>query len=81
MTFGEKLKICRTALSLTQERTAQMLEVSIRTVQAWEKDLYLPKTNKLMVIERVLRVPFGYLLDDRLVFSIENGILRVRKGD
>ena len=45
--FSEYLKEKRTAANLTQEKLAELIGVSLNSVQSWESGKYKPKKSKL----------------------------------
>lgn len=59
MTYGERIKRERERRRLTQERLAELLEVSRQAVSKWEMDLSRPARGKLARLSEVLEIPEG----------------------
>ena len=53
-TIGDRIGERRAALGLSQEKAAQQLKVSWKTVASWEKGDTDPKGNDLDAVERWL---------------------------
>jgi len=66
MTTGMKIAEARKRAGLTQAAVAEKLEVSFQAVSAWERDEYLPDTDKLIRLAGVLDVSVSYLLEDKV---------------
>ena len=64
MTFGEKVKVARSAQKLSQVELAKKIGVSDRAVYAYEKQGAMPKPHVLGKIAEVLDVSVRYLIDD-----------------
>lgn len=60
MTLGEKLKDLRKSKGYSQEKTAELLNVSRQAVTKWENDTGIPDIDNLVSISRL----FGVSLDD-----------------
>lgn len=61
--FGKRLKMFRTAMSLTQKELAEKLAVSEQAVSKWEKGACLPDVYNLKLLGQVLKVSTDCLLD------------------
>lgn len=66
MTIGERIRIRRARLGLTQAQVAELLNVSFQSVSSWERDEYLPESDKLVALARALRTGVGALMDEAL---------------
>ena len=64
MTFGEKLFELRSDAGLSQDRLAEMLEVSRQSVSKWERDEAMPDTDKIVLISKIFSVSTDSLLKD-----------------
>lgn len=64
MTFGEKLHKLRAREGLSQERLAELLDVSRQAVSKWERDETMPETEKVVRISEHFSVTTDYLLKD-----------------
>lgn len=64
MTLGEKIKKARKIRGLTQTQLAEKINVSIRTVKAYENNDQQPRQGNLYMIARVLKVSIKYLTDE-----------------
>jgi transcriptional regulator with XRE-family HTH domain len=64
MTFGEKLQKLRLREGMSQERLAELLDVSRQAVSRWERDETMPETEKIVRISDYFQVTTDYLLKD-----------------
>jgi transcriptional regulator with XRE-family HTH domain len=62
MKVAENLKKLREILGLTQEEMAQLLGVSLRAYQAYEKGSMEPKVGKLEMLAKKYRVNLNWLI-------------------
>lgn len=65
MTLGEKLQKLRRERGLSQDRLAELLEVSRQAVSKWERDEAVPETEKVIRLSEIFSVSIDYLLKDR----------------
>src|SRR5262245_39211850 len=61
MAFAEQLKAAREARKLTQTRLAELLDVSPRVYNRWEKGLATPHFDTVVKIADILRVSLDEL--------------------
>ena len=54
MTTGMRIAEARKRAGLTQAKVAEKMDVSFQAVSAWERDEYLPDTDKLARLAEVL---------------------------
>lgn len=66
MTFGEKLLKLRSDAGLSQDKLAEMLEVSRQSVSKWERDEAMPDTDKIVLISKIFSVSTDSLLKDEI---------------
>jgi len=78
MGFSENLKMIRNERNMTQEKLAELLNVSRQAVSKWESGSGHPETEKLLVISKELGVSLDYLLLDHEI--IENGNEKEQKA-
>ncbi len=64
MTLGEKIKEIRKKFGYTQEKFAELLNVSRQAVTKWETDAGLPDTENLKQISKIFGVSIDSLLDN-----------------
>lgn len=64
MTFGEKLQKLRAREGMSQDRLAELLDVSRQAVSRWERDETMPETEKVVRISDCFHVTTDYLLKD-----------------
>ena len=64
MTFGEKLQKLRAREGISQDRLAELLDVSRQAVSRWERDETMPETEKVIRISDCFHVTTDYLLKD-----------------
>ena len=68
MTLGEKLKLARKQIGLSQEQLAMKINVSRSAIAKWETDKGIPDVENLKQIAQILNVSIDYLLDDNQSF-------------
>lgn len=64
MTFGEKIKVARNILGLSQEQLAEALNISRSTVAKWENNIGFPDISNLKSISKLLNMSIDSLLDE-----------------
>jgi transcriptional regulator with XRE-family HTH domain len=64
LTFGEKLQKLRAREGMSQDRLAELLDVSRQAVSRWERDETMPETEKVVRISDCFHVTIDYLLKD-----------------
>lgn len=75
--FGQRLKTLRKSKGLTQEKLAEILDLSYMTIRRWEADKIVPRMNEIKAIAHALGVPDSDLLDDNSTQS-HDWVLTVR---
>ena len=63
MTFGEKLRTIRKEQHITQEKLAELLNVSTQSISGWECGKNYPSADRLEYIAEALNTSVGYLMD------------------
>ena len=66
MSIGTNIRSLREEKKLTQEKLAEMVDVTFQAVSAWERDIYLPETDKLIRLAEALDVSLSAIVDDRI---------------
>ena len=75
MSIGSNIKALRTGRQLTQEKLAEMMDVSFQAVSSWERDEYNPTIENLMQMTRIFNVSASAILEDRQgTFKTKNAI-------
>ena len=64
MTFSEKVKTARLELGLTQTQLAEKVDISLRTVTAYEKGEKSPRAGTMLRLAKALGVSVKFLSDD-----------------
>ena len=64
MSIGSKIYQKRKQLDMTQNQLAEAVGVSFQAVSAWERDEYLPDTQKLLDIAKALLTTAAFLLEE-----------------
>lgn len=62
MEFREKLQNLRKSQGMSQEKLAELLNVSRQAVSKWESGQGYPETEKLIKISEMFNVSLDYLL-------------------
>ena len=63
MTLGEKIKNIRKRFGLSQEKLAEILNVSRQAITKWESDGGFPDTANLVEISKIFGVTIDYLIN------------------
>lgn len=61
---GQRIRLRRTILHITQQQLADMLGLTFQQVQKYEKGMNRVGASRLWDISRVLEVPMGFFFDD-----------------
>ena len=64
MTFSEKVKTARLELGLTQTQLAEKVDISLRTVTAYEKGKKSPRAGTMLRLAKALGVSVKFLSND-----------------
>ena len=78
MSFGTKLKLCRSALGLSQQELADIVGSTKQIVSLYEKDERVPKVTTAAKYADAVRVPLKYLLCGETVESDLTAVIRNR---
>ena len=62
--LGNKLKLKRLALGLTQTKVAKAINVTFQQIQKYEKGTNGVSSNRLMQLSQFLKVPIIYFFED-----------------
>ena len=62
--LGNKLKLRRLALGLTQTKVAKAINVTFQQIQKYEKGTNGVSSNRLMQLSQFLKVPIIYFFED-----------------
>ena len=67
--LGNKLKLRRLALGLTQTKVAKAINVTFQQIQKYEKGTNGVSSNRLMQLSQFLKVPIIYFFEDYKEFT------------
>lgn len=70
MTLGNKIKELRTKNKLTQQRLADLLYVSDKTISSWECDRTIPDLNILFKLSNILNADILYFIDESSINNL-----------
>ena len=70
--LGNKLKLRRLALGLTQTKVAKAINVTFQQIQKYEKGTNGVSSNRLMQLSQFLKVPIIYFFEDYKDFKDVN---------
>ena len=76
--FAERLRETRTARGLTQTRLAEILEVSPRVYNRWERGAAVPRLDTLVKIAEILEVSLDELVGRK---EPDHDTLRIRNPE
>lgn len=65
MTLGEKIKACRQAAGMSQEKVAELVGVSRQAVTKWEANQSAPNTENLFKLAEIFGTTVDFLLTSR----------------
>ena len=63
MTIGEKIRIHRDKMSLSQEKLAEKLGVTRQSISKWESNRTYPEMSKIITLSKLFEVNVEYLLN------------------
>lgn len=72
MTTGDKLALLREKKGITQEKLAEILNVSRQSVSRWETNISFPETDKLIKLSRLFECSVDFLLSEDYQENEEN---------
>ena len=72
--LGNKLKLRRLALGLTQTKVAKAINVTFQQIQKYEKGTNGVSSNRLMQLSSYLKVPITYFFEDFRNFNDNKNI-------
>ena len=73
MKFGEKLRIARIALNMSQTELAQKAGITERSIYSYEQTGKLPRSTTIKQLAQALNVPVTYLMDEDETDKSKNG--------
>ena len=79
--LGNKLKLRRLALGLTQTKVAKAINVTFQQIQKYEKGTNGVSSNRLMQLSQFLKVPIIYFFEDFKEFKDINSSEEVNNDD
>lgn len=65
MRIGTNIKRLREEKGLTQEKLAEMLDVTFQAVSSWERDEYRPEFDTFVRLTEILEVPATEIIEDK----------------
>ena len=91
MSIGSRIYERRKELGFTQNDLAEAVNVSFQAVSSWERDEYLPETDKLQQIAKALNTKISWLMEEDgakphrwelhyAMFSVDHMLSKVRKN-
>ena len=69
MKLSEKIIALRKASGMTQEKLAEICNVSRQSISKWEADIALPEIEKLLILGKTFHVSLDVLLKDELALN------------
>lgn len=89
MSIGSQIIARRKQIGMTQQTLAEKLDVSFQAVSAWEREEYLPETEKLKPLATALNTTVSFLMEESAssivnwelhdaMFSVDNMLRRVQ---
>ena len=76
--FAQRLREIRSARGLTQARLAELLEVSPRVYNRWERDAAIPRLDTLVKIAETLEVSLDELVGRK---ELDGDVLKIRNPE
>ena len=70
--LGNKLKLRRLALGLTQTKVAKAINVTFQQIQKYEKGTNGVSSSRLLQLANFLKVPITYFYEDYMDYKAEN---------
>src|SRR6056300_1828146 len=72
--LGNKLKLRRLALGLTQTKVAKAINVTFQQIQKYEKGTNGVSSIRILQLSNYLKVPISYFFDDTLNDQNQNNL-------
>ena len=72
--LGNKLKLRRLALGLTQTKVAKAINVTFQQIQKYEKGTNGVSSSRLMQLANFLKVPITYFYEDFPSYKVDGSI-------
>lgn len=69
---GNRIRLRRTILHITQQQMAEMLGLTFQQIQKYEKGMNRVGASRLWDISRVLEVPMGFFFEDMEADVVKN---------
>ena len=79
--LGNKLKLRRLALGLTQTKVAKAINVTFQQIQKYEKGTNGVSSNRLMQLSQFLKVPIVYFYEDYKGYKDDKEKMEDHTGD
>ena len=76
--LGNKLKLRRLALGLTQTKVAKAINVTFQQIQKYEKGTNGVSSTRLLQLSNYLKVPINYFFEDYSEYLINSD--RIKEG-
>ena len=77
-TFGQRLKELRKSRGISQERLAELLDLSIMTIRRWEWGEHSPRMDEVQSLARALHISPDELLNPE---SSNDWVLTIKTAD
>ena len=75
--LGNKLKLRRLALGLTQTKVAKAINVTFQQIQKYEKGTNGVSSIRLLQLSNYLKVPINYFFEDFSEYLVKTSIKRL----
>ena len=79
--LGNKLKLRRLALGLTQTKVAKAINVTFQQIQKYEKGTNGVSSSRLLQLSQFLKVPIVYFYEDYKGYKDDKSVIDDYSGD
>ena len=70
MSFAENLRQIREEKNISQEKLAELLDVSRQAVSKWEQGIGYPEVEKLLLLSKELDISLDSLMETEIALSL-----------
>lgn len=75
MSTGEKIRLLREQLKLSQEGFAEMIHVSRQTISKWENNICLPNIQNLLSMCKIANVPLNDFFQEEISTCVQENCM------
>lgn len=74
MTIGEKIISLRKKYNFTQEKLAEKIDISRRTLSSWEGDITSPDLKQASILAKIFKISLDELVSNNVEFECKDNL-------